>query len=173
MPRLISTLRLGPGSWMRFVYAYIWLFRARRLMKRARGQQWLFSDRVGSGGDALLQPTEKDWALIKLRVAAVSRASRYPRPWAFCLQQSLALREWLAADGIAAEVRYGLRQWEDEFFAHAWVECDGKVINDSAAYISNFAPLTAPADYDQASRARIEQALVTSKTGPRGAGEHV
>ncbi len=139
-------------------------------MKRAKGNQWLLADRQGSTAGVSARP--EDWGVIKSRVAAISRASRYPKPWAFCLQRSLALREWLASDGIFTEVRYGVRKTETSFDAHAWVVYDGKIVNDSVEFISTFAPLKSLDDYGQSSRGDIQNALVTSRTVGRLDGEN-
>lgn len=145
------------------VQAYLWLFRAKRLMKRARGNQWLFTDRSSSAQPSV-SAIASDWPLIKQRVGAISRSARYPVHWAFCLQKSLALREWLAKDGIITEVRYGVRKRADAFDAHAWVVYDGKIINDSVQHVSTFAPLKSLSDYGRSSQGQIQDALVTSKT---------
>ncbi len=165
MLKLISIFRSGPGDWIRLVQAYLWLFRAKRLMKRARGNQWLINERQsqtapGTGSDA----TDEDWNRIKKRVAAVSRASRYPVSWAFCLQRSFALREWLAKDGILTEVKYGVRKRDGSFDAHAWVVYDEKIINDSVMHISTFAVLKTLDDYGQGSTEEVRDALLTSKS---------
>ena len=106
-------------------------------MRRARGQEWIFSDRAARSTE---QETP-DWEFIRHRAAAVSRASRYPFRWAHCLQRSLALREWLAADGVPSEVRYGMRRDGEAYLAHAWLICAGHVVNDSERNIRHFAPL--------------------------------
>jgi hypothetical protein len=117
-------------------------------MRRARGHEWVAAEHGRSRPlDADQKATDEDWALIKERVAAISRAARYPVPWAFCLQRSLALREWLAKDGIFAEVRYGVRRRAGKLDAHAWVVYDGKIINDSVRHVSTFAPLRSFDEY--------------------------
>lgn len=174
MRKVVSATRSGPGGWLRIVRAYLWLFRAKRLMGRARGYQWLFGEHeseISSAADQEL--TEQNRALIKQRVAAISRASRYPVSWAFCLQRSLALREWLAKDGLFTEVRYGIRKRDGAFDAHAWVVFDGKIINDSATHVSTFAPLKSMSEFGEDTRAQIGNAVVTSRTKSENAGEAV
>ena len=164
MRKLALMMRSVLSSGLRIAAAYLWLFRARRLMKRARGSEWVVGEQ-GRSRSSTTGPevTREAWALIKNRVAAISRASRYPVPWAFCLQRSLALREWLAKDGIFAEVRYGVRRRDGKFDAHAWVVYDGKIINDSVRHVSTFAPLRSLDEYGGASRKEIRRALVASK----------
>jgi hypothetical protein len=49
-----------------------------------------------------------------------------------CLQRSVVMVAVLKKRGIRANVVIGYRG--DPFFAHAWVEVDGRVLNDSAAF---------------------------------------
>jgi hypothetical protein len=49
-----------------------------------------------------------------------------------CLKRSVVTARVLHAHGIAAEVVIGYRF--APFFSHAWVEVDGRVVNDSSAY---------------------------------------
>ncbi len=76
------------------------------------------------------------------RARLVAVAARNPKPWALCLQQSLALCLWLARQGIQLELKIGVRQEGAELDAHAWVEYCGEVLNDSPHVSGQFAPLT-------------------------------
>jgi hypothetical protein len=49
-----------------------------------------------------------------------------------CLQRSVVTARVLRAMGIQADVVIGYRP--NPFFSHAWVEVDGRVVNDSPAY---------------------------------------
>jgi hypothetical protein len=49
-----------------------------------------------------------------------------------CLQRSVAAMRLLRAYGVGATVVVGYRP--SPFFSHAWVEVDGRVVNDSPAY---------------------------------------
>lgn len=65
--------------------------------------------------------------------ALVERANRrYAIPRADCLPLSLALRWLLARRGIASDLRVGVRTITGRFESHAWLECDGVVLNDTA-----------------------------------------
>ncbi len=139
-------------------------------MNRASGHQWIQNEQQGTG-PAETEAAAEDWSVIKSRVAAISRASRYPKPWAYCLQRSLALREWLAKDGIFTEVKYGVRRHEGSFDAHAWVVYDGKIVNDSVRHVSTFAPLQSFDDYGRNSSRDIRDALVASKSVGEARGE--
>lgn len=48
-----------------------------------------------------------------------------------CLQRSLVLWCLLRRSGIESEIRFGARKNEGELEGHAWVECDGVVLNES------------------------------------------
>jgi hypothetical protein len=48
-----------------------------------------------------------------------------------CLAESLALWWLLRWQGCIAELRIGVRKLAGTFEAHAWVECDGAVLNDA------------------------------------------
>jgi hypothetical protein len=68
-------------------------------------------------------------------------AARAPFPRARCLHQSLALYLWLRDEGVASELRIGVRKDGGALRAHAWVEVGGQVVNDRPASIGAFTPL--------------------------------
>jgi hypothetical protein len=47
-----------------------------------------------------------------------------------CLEVSLALWWLLARQGIASDLRVGIRKDGEAFEAHAWVECGGATLNE-------------------------------------------
>jgi hypothetical protein len=54
-----------------------------------------------------------------------------------CLTRSLALNYLLRRHGLPAELRIGVRKADEQFAAHAWVECAGEAFGQSdggAAY---------------------------------------
>ena len=58
---------------------------------------------------------------------------------ASCLEESLALLWLLGETGIAAELRIGVRKTQEKFEAHAWVEYEGKALNEPEARHRHFA----------------------------------
>jgi hypothetical protein len=62
------------------------------------------------------------------RIAAMNRAGRYV-PGATCLVTSIGLVWMLRGNGIAADVRIGVRTIGG-FESHAWVELDGFALTD-------------------------------------------
>ena len=61
-----------------------------------------------------------------------------------CLERSLALWWMLRRDGIPADLHIGGRKSERRFEAHAWVEWDGGVLNDSVDVHEHYARFDAP-----------------------------
>ena len=61
---------------------------------------------------------------------------------AICLPRSMTLWWMLRQRGITSELRIGVRKEADIFTAHAWLECQGIVLNDSAEVSTDFAPFT-------------------------------
>lgn len=72
---------------------------------------------------------------------AILRAARYAPYRGNCLSQSLAVYWLLRRRGIAAELRIGARLDDRVFSAHAWVECEGRIVNDRADVRSRFSTL--------------------------------
>jgi hypothetical protein len=61
-----------------------------------------------------------------------------------CLSRSVALARMLARRGIAADIRIGVRTQDGGLDAHAWVELDGRVINDDETVSRSYAPFDRP-----------------------------
>ncbi len=57
---------------------------------------------------------------------------------ALCLPRSMTLWWMLSRRGIASELRIGVRKEGEVFAAHAWLECQGIVLNDSAEVGTDF-----------------------------------
>lgn len=90
------------------------------------------------GGFQRLHQTVKRWPvakkagdpeLISETCAAVDRAGRYYPKHALCLQRSAVGTCLLRMIGIEAQMVMGCRKIP--FRGHAWVEVDGKVVNDN------------------------------------------
>jgi hypothetical protein len=60
-----------------------------------------------------------------------------------CLSVSLALWWLLARQGIASDLRLGVRKEGEKFEAHAWVECGGLPLNEPEAKHQQFAAFDA------------------------------
>ncbi len=50
-----------------------------------------------------------------------------------CLEESLALWWLLGREGITSDLRIGIRKHAERFEAHAWIEREGKALNEPEA----------------------------------------
>jgi hypothetical protein len=82
--------------------------------------------------------------------AGVSRTARMVRAAArrgvvhpTCLEESLALWWLLGRQGIAATLRLGTRKAGSQLEAHAWVECDGRALNQDDGLHRHYAAFDA------------------------------
>jgi hypothetical protein len=57
-----------------------------------------------------------------------------------CLDRSLVLWWLLWRQGLASEIRFGARNGDGGFQAHAWVEHNGQVVGDREDIRRDFAP---------------------------------
>ncbi len=73
---------------------------------------------------------------------AVNRARRYAPYRGNCLSQSLTLLYMLRRRGVAPTLRLGVRLSAARLDAHAWVEFDGRVLNDTQDVHTRFAPFS-------------------------------
>lgn len=89
-------------------------------------------DRTDESTAAML---ENAYGLASRRLAA--------RPWwpGNCLSRSLAVLWRLRRHGIDAMLRLGVHRSDGGLDAHAWIEIDGRVINDRNDVSDRFAPL--------------------------------
>lgn len=132
------------------VLAYRWLLWARWQMRSGSlvGREWLEGNRRPRSGDIpgnipgkLPVPEDPDYLKIRRRVRLISLAARYPRRWSWCLQSSLALREWLVGSGVFADLRIGVQKRDGQLLAHAWLEYQGKVLNDNGKVVAGYVAL--------------------------------
>ena len=56
-----------------------------------------------------------------------------------CLSRSVTFWWLLRRRGVRSDLRIGVRKQKGEFEAHAWVECDGIVLNDRAERLQGYA----------------------------------
>jgi hypothetical protein len=71
----------------------------------------------------------------------VSIAARHSFYKATCLRRSVLLWWFLRKDDIQCEICFGVQIFKRELEAHAWVECNGVVVNDLANVYEQFYPL--------------------------------
>jgi Transglutaminase-like superfamily len=82
-----------------------------------------------------------DVRLIQIQKTSrlVEIAANYIPVWGNCLKKSLVLWFLLRRQGIVSELLIGARRLEGEFQAHAWIEYQGIVINDTPNVRQSFA----------------------------------
>lgn len=97
------------------------LFGFRRL---CRGLAWAtpsFRDQMGDTGADLIR--------ARATALCVRRAANHGLYRANCLDQSVTIWWLLRLQGVASEIRIGVRK-ADQIEAHAWVEIDSVVVSD-------------------------------------------
>ena len=80
---------------------------------------------------AISRSPEPLWPQVETTARMVAIAAHYSQFWANCLKRSLVLWYLLRRQGIVSELRIGVQQGVEEFQAHAWVEYQNKVLNDT------------------------------------------
>ena len=71
-------------------------------------------------------------------------ASRHHVVHARCLHRSLVLHQWLLRDGLASQLKIGVRKEGRMLHAHAWVELDGLAVHEHPGALAAFTPLASP-----------------------------
>ena len=122
--------RRSSREWREISVAYGYLVLAWWCLsvRRQRLDRWLFQDAMLA--DIGNFPSPADQRSITRSARWINTAARYPRPWAKCLQRSLALCLLLERRGFNTQLKIGVRKSDDELQAHAWVEYCGRVLND-------------------------------------------
>jgi hypothetical protein len=69
-------------------------------------------------------------ATIQMTLQAMRRTTRYRFVGGNCLSRSLALWWLLYRQGIACDLRIGVRKQDSQFQAHAWIEYQGQPLNE-------------------------------------------
>ena len=95
-------------------------------------------------------PLDSDFVRVRAALAArmVNSADRHGPVHPTCLTKSLTLWWLLARQGIASDLRIGVRREQGKLEAHAWVERDGIALNEAeeghrhyAAFDAAFTPV--------------------------------
>jgi len=86
---------------------------------------------------------EQDAAAVSRRAAMaahmVNAADRHGLVHPSCLAKSLTLWWLLRREGIASDLRIGIRKENEKFEAHAWVEHDGAALNEPEEHHRHYA----------------------------------
>lgn len=90
-----------------------------------------------------IHPTAGDEIRLADRARVLTRLVQGAAAWSLhhptCLHRSLTLWWLLGRQGIASELRIGVRKEQGQFEAHAWVEYKGVALNDGLDVGSRFA----------------------------------
>ena len=117
-------------KWL-FLQIYLWYFPLviclKRLgLKKVEAYLARFSTEKRSKTHFFNEPEK----MIEKLTYLVEAAAKYSPARPLCLARSLMLWAILRKYGVIAEIKIGVRKLESEFQAHAWVEYQGKVLND-------------------------------------------
>ena len=80
---------------------------------------------------------------VDVTVRMVRAAVRHSVGLPTCLEESLALWWMLSRQGIASELRIGVRKHDEKFEAHAWVERKGVAVNEPESLHEHYAAFDA------------------------------
>ena len=83
-------------------------------------------------------------SLARTVVRIVTAAAAHGPYRANCLQQSVTLWWLLRRRGLESELRIGTRKEDGRFDAHAWVEFDGRVLNEGRDVGARYAAFDLP-----------------------------
>jgi|SRR5438477_8119479 len=72
-------------------------------------------------------------SIVAVTTRMIAAAARHSPIHSTCLERSLSLWWLLGRQGIASQLRIGVRKDGQKFGAHAWVERDGIAIGESEA----------------------------------------
>jgi hypothetical protein len=87
----------------------------RRVVGWCQGSRTVARPRIGATLDALTTAARLPYRVL---------------PWpSTCLRRSLVLTALLRRRGLPATVRFGVRRQAELLLAHAWVECDGALVD--------------------------------------------
>lgn len=107
-----------------------------RVLDYQRTQRWLAARTPAPGTRRPPADTLRRWVTATTRVQAYS-----PCP-GNCLSRSVALWWMLRRGGVDATLQLGV-SLAGRFAAHAWVEADGQVLNDTQDVTTRYTPMHA------------------------------
>jgi hypothetical protein len=84
--------------------------------------------------------TDED--IIQDHLAALYFSTRYSLIEPKCLARSLTLWQLLQYQNLDASVKIGVSKENRAFKAHAWVEFQGQILNDTPAYVQSYAQIS-------------------------------
>ena len=125
--KIRTALTLSRGDWGVLVKAWIWLLYIDLLLRSRPFPR--VREFVANQPKVLPEPPPSQaWAIIRRYQRFVTLAARnhlYPME---CLRQALTLKKMLVGQGVATELRFGVRKEAKHLLAHAWLEYEGQSI---------------------------------------------
>ncbi len=107
---------------LRFIFWLPWVSFSLKFFGYLRTRHFLLR-RIAVAG--LHQADSAELARAERMAELLSIAGRHGLVSATCLRQSVLLEYWLKRQGLAAEIKIGVRKENTLFDAHAWVELNG------------------------------------------------
>jgi hypothetical protein len=123
--------RLRPAE---IATAWLLIARARRQLRRQKLERLIDRRRTQRRPSRYRTPDE-----IEALCARFRRARALVPIEPTCLQDSLALRDWLHARQASAPIVFGVKL--DPFAAHCWVQSGNTVLNDAPDKVREFTPI--------------------------------
>jgi hypothetical protein len=122
-----TALTLSHGDQGIFIKAWVWLLYIDLLLcSRPYPRVQLFVEKQYKARQVI--SSAQSWGVIRRDQRLVLLAARNHLYWMGCLRQALTLKGLLGAQGIATELRLGVRKEPNQLFAHAWLEFEGRSI---------------------------------------------
>jgi len=142
--KLAKLARLGLADRWLLLRAATWLLAVDlglRILGFAR-----MRDLLASRGRACATPhgDAASWAHVERTAKAVSVAAWHHLYPMKCVVRSLTLQHLLSRQGIASDLRIGVRKEDDRYGTHAWIECGGRPLAEAEDVSRRFAALTLP-----------------------------
>jgi hypothetical protein len=110
-------------------------------------------EHLGVSGKATVAASTAEQLVAAERVARmVSVAEQWTFSSPTCLEKSLVLWRLLRRQGLSAQLHIGARKNDQALEAHAWVECQGVVLNDTAEVHRHYSRFDAPIAADEAEK---------------------
>jgi len=117
-----------------------------RLLGFQRMQQLLMYGMSSDIGFDRMKSDSAEKVLIECQkiTRIVNIAANHNPIFSTCLHRSLVLWLLLGREGIASDLRLGAKKTDGQFDAHAWVEFQGSVLNDTQDVKQRYAIFDAP-----------------------------
>lgn len=140
--RMITASRLGLHDWLVVAESLVllaWVELAIRVGAPSRVLSWATTPHRVNG-------TEPSEAEIRRLTWLHGMAANYHPMGPRCLTRSLSLARLLSRAGVVTQLKVGVNQHQGRLTAHAWVERNGRVLNDDVLVHQEFAVFGDPLD---------------------------